>query len=98
MSSTLVLWTYCPKTTPSDAVRAAHLAYLDGLVASGDLVAAGPREDRPGGVLLFDGAPGDRLDAMLAADPFSGIGLILDTDVIPWRIAIGAPAAAATNG
>ncbi len=89
MQTTIVLWTYNPDVTPSEQVRDAHLDYLDGLVADGTLVAAGPRSDVPGGVLVFSTVDGEAVDGLLESDPFVSIGLIARTEIVPWTPKVG---------
>lgn len=89
MPITTVLWTYDETVTPSPEVRAAHLDYLGALLADGALLAAGPRSDVRGGVLVFACSVDDVPD-LLAADPFSTVPLIRDTQIVPWDVAVGA--------
>lgn len=88
MHLTCVIWDYDPAAEITPDVRTAHLDYLEELVAGGKLIAAGPRADGPGGVLLF-GAEAGEIAALLAADPFSAIPLITATTVVPWSAAVG---------
>lgn len=93
MQLTSVTWDYDPAAEITPEVRTAHLDYLHDLVAAGHLVAAGPRADAAGGVLLFSAAS-DEVPALLEADPFSAIALITATTTVPWTVAVGAVSAA----
>lgn len=95
MPLTCVTWDYEASATISDEVRAAHLAYLHDLVDRGLLLAAGPRSDAPGGVLLFS-APQEDVSRLLDADPFSSIPLITTTTITPFTAAVGALSASPT--
>lgn len=88
MNLTCVSWDYDPKVSITDEVRAAHMDYLNELVVHGSLLAAGPRADAPGGVLLFNATPNE-VGPLLAADPFAAIPLITATTVTPFAVAVG---------
>ena len=52
-----------------------HGACLDRDYASGDLIVSGPMEPREGGVIIANTMPRERLEAMLAEDPFVRAGV-----------------------
>jgi uncharacterized protein YciI len=87
------LWSYDTTMTATDAVKADHMQYLKGLLATGELVAAGPRSDVAGGVLVFRDTADDELATFLAEDPFTTAGLIATTTIIDWNAGLGALAA-----
>lgn len=89
MQATTVLWTYATDVEITPQARGAHLEYLETLVTKGQLLAAGPRGDRPGGVLLFAPLELTEIQQLLADDPFSALPLIVDTQIVPWTTAIG---------
>ncbi len=96
MTLTCVTWDYMPDADLPADVRAAHLRYLNDLVDQGVLLVAGPRDDAPGGVLLF-AAPVEAVESLLAADPFSTIPLITQTTVVPFQAALAVEGLATTR-
>lgn len=54
-----------------DDTLEAHRAFLDEQFAAGVFVAAGPKVPRDGGVIVAMGIERERLDAILATDPFA---------------------------
>ena len=65
---------------------AAHVGYLQDLLAQGALLASGPFTGEPGKAALLLIAAHDRaaLDALIARDPFAEHGLIADLTVREW--------------
>ena len=49
----------------------AHRVYLERYFAAGVFVIAGPKVPREGGIILASGIERDRLDAIIAEDPFA---------------------------
>ena len=66
----LLLSRYTKPLAEVDRHVIAHRAFLDRYYASGDLIVSGPMEPREGGVIIANTMPRERLDAMLAEDPF----------------------------
>ncbi len=66
----LLLSRYTKPLAEVDRHVIAHRAFLDRYYASGDLIVSGPMEPREGGVIIANTVPRERLDAMLAEDPF----------------------------
>lgn len=58
-----------------DDALPAHRAYLDEQFAAGNFVAAGPKMPRDGGVIVASHMSREKLDALLAADPFAQQGV-----------------------
>lgn len=73
---TVVLGTYTVPIAEVDVHRDAHLAFIDGVMAGGALLAAGRQATRPGSVLLFRGVDGDGALAQLADDPYLDAGVV----------------------
>lgn len=72
---TVIRGTYLAPLEEIDALREAHLTFLDGLVAAGVLLAAGRRTTQDGSLLLFRGVDGDTALAHLAEDPYATGGV-----------------------
>ncbi|KAK49552.1 hypothetical protein BG58_00830 [Caballeronia jiangsuensis] len=58
-----------------DEALDAHRIYLERYFAAGVFVVAGPKVPRDGGIILASGIERDRLDAIIAEDPFAQQGL-----------------------
>lgn len=89
MTTKLVIWTYQPTVAPTDDVKADHMQYLKGLLDDGSLLAAGPRTDVAGGVLVFRDTSDEDLSRLLAEDPFTPAGVIETTTIVDWNAALG---------
>ena len=68
----------------------AHRAYLERYFAAGVFVMAGPKVPRDGGVIVASGIERDRLDAIVAEDPFAQQGLA-HYDIIEFKATRLAP-------
>lgn len=66
----VVLVNYVKPLAEVDAVLAAHGRFLDGLYASGVLLASGRRVPRTGGIILARAESREQLAEILARDPF----------------------------
>lgn len=73
--SYVLVLTYQADLSAIDAALPAHRRFLDEHFASGEFLVSGPREPRTGGVILARIASEDRLEAVIAADPFVRQGL-----------------------
>ncbi|MDX3232418.1 YciI family protein [Streptomyces sp. ME19-01-6] len=65
-------------TAPIERVEAAlpdHVAWLQGLYASGDIIASGRKVPRDGGIILAVGDDRARVERLVTTDPFSVAGL-----------------------
>ncbi|QGZ60044.1 YciI family protein [Paraburkholderia acidiphila] len=71
----IVSLTYVAPLERIDDALPAHRAYLDTHFEAGKFIAAGPKMPRDGGVIIASHMPRERLDALLAADPFAQQGV-----------------------
>ncbi|WP_321817192.1 MULTISPECIES: YciI family protein [unclassified Paraburkholderia] len=87
----IVSLTYTASLDRIDDVLPAHRAYLDAQFAAGHFVAAGPKVPRDGGVIVVSNMERERLDAILAADPFvqQGVAVHTVTEFKATRLATG---------
>lgn len=90
MNTKLVIWTYNPDVAITDDVKSDHRDYLNSLITDGALIAAGPRSDVAGGVLVFAEATDQKLADLLANDPYTLAGVIATTSIIDWNAGLGA--------
>ena len=81
---------YIASTDTIDATLDAHRAHLDRQFAAGVFIAAGPKVPRDGGVIIAAGIERERLDAVIAEDPFSLRGLVA-FDVVEFKATRLAP-------
>lgn len=72
-----------------DRLRGDHLAFLDGLVQRGVLVAAGRQDPPAGGVVVLDAADEAAAHELMSTDPYVITGSAEYT-AIGWRPTIGA--------
>lgn len=63
----------------------AHAAYMEALVEHGFVVLGGPLADEQRVVLAIEADTADSVRQTLAADPWSGSHLVIDT-IEPWTI------------
>jgi uncharacterized protein YciI len=71
----VVSLTYQASLDAIDNALEAHRQFLDRHFAAGIFIAAGPKVPREGGVILASAIERERLDAILASDPFAVQGL-----------------------
>lgn len=90
MNTKLVIWTYNPDVAITDEVKTNHGGYLKTLITDGALIAAGPRSDVAGGVLVFAETTDQKLADLLANDPYTLAGVIATTSIIDWNASLGA--------
>lgn len=81
-SMCMVLLTYVKPLAEVDVHRAAHVAWIEGLMATGTMLLAGRRSPPTGGVLLFRGEV-DVMAEEAANDPFVQNG-VATFEVIPF--------------
>ncbi|HCA84485.1 MAG TPA: hypothetical protein DEQ61_02640 [Streptomyces sp.] len=67
--------TYCAPVDEVDALREAHMAWLDEQYEAGEFIASGQKKPLDGGVILAVGADRDRVEAVAASDPFAQEGV-----------------------
>ncbi|MCM2579901.1 YciI family protein [Streptomyces meridianus] len=72
--------TYTAPVEEIDALREAHLAWLDEQYEAGVFVVSGRKNPGDGGVILAVGDDRDRIEAIAASDPFA------QEDVCAYRI------------
>ncbi|WP_026423461.1 YciI family protein [Actinokineospora inagensis] len=77
------------------AVRPQHRDYLQSMVETGQVLAAGPWADDSGGFLVIKAADRAELDALLAVDPYTVDGVAAERVIREWKIVLGQPAALA---
>jgi hypothetical protein len=68
----------------------AHAAFMMGLAAEGFVLMAGPLVGE-GALLIVRGESPESIEARLAADPWSDLGLLGTDRIRLWDIRIGAP-------
>lgn len=71
------------------AVRPAHREYLTTLVERGVLLVSGPYADQTGALLVYEVADEDELREVLAADPYTPAGVVVETRVHEWQTLMG---------
>lgn len=84
-----VRWTYTTDTAKVDGAREPHVDYLKKLVADGTVAVAGGWTDGTGGLVIFDVAGRAELSELLERDPFTTEGVIVDTQIDEWKVALG---------
>jgi uncharacterized protein YciI len=68
-----------------------HADFMNALEEEGFALLAGPLEDGRDEVLLILNAPNaERIEARLAGDPWTGMGLLETVRVTPWTLRLGA--------
>ena len=71
------------------ATRPTHREYLKELLDSGKLVQSGPFTDDSGALLVYDAEDLAAAEAILAADPYTTTGGIIESSTIKeWNIVI----------
>lgn len=73
---TVIQGRYVAPLEQVDAVRDAHIVFVDGLVAAEKLVLAGRRTPPDGSILIFLGGDSDAALATLADDPYVIAGVV----------------------
>ena len=67
-------------------VRPGHRAYLERLLAGGNLHASGPWADDTGALILYEAVDEAEARALLAADPYSQTaGVLADVQLKEWK-------------
>ncbi|QKJ88434.1 hypothetical protein PMPD1_3517 [Paramixta manurensis] len=69
----IVSLSYHRPTEEVDALLAPHIEWLDRYFAAGVFIAAGRKDPRTGGIVLVDDIGSDRLNTILAEDPFVAV-------------------------
>jgi len=71
------------------ARRDDHVAYLKKLAADGALVAAGPYDDKSGGVILLQVDDKAAAEALVADDPYTQLDVTKDRWLREWQVTVG---------
>ena len=85
-----VVWKYTDDTELIEKARGPHGAYLKEQVAKGTVRVAGPFEDGNGGILVAEVADQTELKSMLDGDPYVAQGVVVDTQIFPFKPVLGA--------
>ena len=85
MAKFVVLLTYGDDGGLRQRVRPKHREYLWSLANDGKLLHAGPFADDSGALLIYEVDSQEEAEAMLAADPFSTEGVIVDSTIHEWN-------------
>jgi uncharacterized protein YciI len=82
-----VTYTYSDDAETRESIRPQHRAYLDGLP---ELRAAAAYADSPpGGLLIFAADGVERIEEIVADDPYSAAGVITAVGVRQWNPVLG---------
>jgi uncharacterized protein YciI len=84
-----VLYEYSSDKEKIGAVRPDHRVHLNKLLASGNLLAAGPITDDSGALIVYQAADEQELQGFITADPFHQAGIFLRWQVKPWKVVFG---------
>jgi hypothetical protein len=71
--------------------RPAHREYLGTLLASGQLLLAGPFTDDSGALFVYEAETPEAAQALVNADPFAKAGVFAQCDLKPWKLVFSAP-------
>ncbi|MDH2068107.1 YciI family protein [Pantoea sp. GD03673] len=83
----VVFLNYVRPVDEVEALLAAHIEWLDRYFEAGCFIAAGRKDPRTGGMLLVRDIERERLDAILAEDPFVAVAQYEVTKVNVTRAA-----------
>jgi len=67
--------TYTQPIDVVDGVRPAHLEWLDGEIAAGNVLISGRNEAGTGGILITGDISTEQAEALIAADPYTAAGV-----------------------
>lgn len=84
-----VLYEYVPDISKIGEIRPAHRQYLNQLLASGNLVAAGPITDDSGALIIYEAESAEQAQSFIENDPFHKSGIFLRWQVKPWKMVFG---------
>jgi hypothetical protein len=81
-----VHYAYDDRSEERNAIRTAHLEYLDALVDAGSLFAYGKYADdgSPGALFVYRAESSDAVETMVAGDPYVVAGFVPGHDVRLW--------------
>jgi uncharacterized protein YciI len=67
------------------SLRPQHRQYLQGLLAKGQLAAAGPFTDDYGALIVYEAGSADEAEKLIQGDPFHANGVFVRWVVRPWN-------------
>ena len=76
---------YLKDTQKVGEIRPAHRQYLGGLLANGNLVAAGPFTDDSGALIIYEAKTREEAESFIQNDPFHLAGIFLNYQLRPWN-------------
>ena len=79
---------YTPDASLIAKVRPAHRQYLTSVFEQGKLVISGPFTDDGGGLMVYEAASAEEVEAIIAADPFAQNGVFLSWELRPWNVVL----------
>lgn len=82
---------YTPDAAKIAAARPAHREYLKTLLDSNRLVISGPFGDDSGGILVYEAASPEQVEALIRDDPFAKSGVFVSWKVQQWRVVMVNP-------
>ena len=82
---------YGPDLTKIAEIRPTHRQYLAGLLASGKLAISGPFVDDSGALIVYEAGSKEEAETLIAADPFSKVGVFAHWRIKPWNVVMGNP-------
>ncbi|CAN5700389.1 hypothetical protein BH09CHL1_BH09CHL1_08350 [soil metagenome] len=85
MAKFALLLTYGTDNEKRQAVRPSHRDYLRSLAADGKLLHAGPWADDSGSLIVYEAESLEEAQAILAADPFTTEGIVVDSVIREWN-------------
>ena len=68
---------------------AGHAAFMDDLFARGIALLVGPLEGTRDALLILRASSASEIVERLAADPWTGNGLLITTQISPWQLRLG---------
>jgi len=84
MAKFVVEFEYNVDRAGREHLHRAHTDYLSALTGSGVLLLAGPLQDTNGGLLVYETEDKDRLQEILAAEPYVKGGIVRRVRVRQW--------------
>jgi uncharacterized protein YciI len=79
---------YTPDASLIAKVRPAHRQYLTSVFEQGMLVISGPFTDDRGGLMVYEAASAEEVEAIIAEDPFAKQGVFLSWELRPWNVVL----------
>jgi uncharacterized protein len=79
---------YTPDASLIAKVRPAHRQYLTSVFEQGKLAISGPFSDDRGGLMVYEAASAEEVEAIIAEDPFARQGVFLSWELRPWNVVL----------